>query len=285
MAYNTGTTPTLAELITAGFNPAMFSTQVFMHTMSNLVVGDTCNSEFRKELQKGYTVTIPVMSEISTTEVTPGTKASASNAAGTPATITVDKWRYSAVEISKMSQIENIVDYMAKGAKSVGYALAKYVDTTLGALFSTLNSSSVLGTDGTAFDEDLWLSIVQTLDEADVPLEDRACITDPSGRADMRKIDSFIKTDYVREAVVPTGKIGIIDGIGIRITNNLTAATTGNYGVIKHRDAISFVMQKDPGTEVVPLPAEFHTLVIGDVIFGCAETRDAFGVPFYTRHA
>ncbi len=53
MAYNTGTDPTLAELITADFIPTKFSKDVIMHTQSALVIADSVNSEYRKDLPYG----------------------------------------------------------------------------------------------------------------------------------------------------------------------------------------------------------------------------------------
>jgi len=252
--------------------------------MSNLVVGDSVNTTYRNDLKFGYKVNIPVFSEISTTEVTPGTEPTAQDAVGTPVSITVDKWREATVEISEMSNIEDFAGYLDNAAKGAAYAISKYVDTTLGALFSTLSASSVYGSDGQTFTDDILLGIIETLDESDVPDDgNRVVITDPSGRVDMLKIDKFIKTDYVREASVPTGKIGSIYNMPVRITNNLTAATTGNYGVVMHRDALGLVIQSQPRSRTFDLGWKFITRVITDVIFGVGELRDAYGKAFYTR--
>ena len=91
MAYNDGTDPTLAELITSKFVPETYSKEVVMHTMSNLVIAKRVNTHWKKYLQYGSVVNIPVMSEVTTAEVTPGTEATAIDAAGTAASITVDQ--------------------------------------------------------------------------------------------------------------------------------------------------------------------------------------------------
>ena len=165
MAYNAGTSPTLAELITGKVIPLTYSKDVLMHVMSNLVVGKCVNTSYRKDLTMGSTVNIPVWSEVSTTEVTPGTEPTATNPVGTPTSITVDKWREATVEISDMSKIEELGMYMDKAAEAAAYAVSKYVDTTLGALFSTLGGSSVYGADGQTFD-DLPLLCRIVVDEA-----------------------------------------------------------------------------------------------------------------------
>ena len=284
MPYNTGTDPTLAELITGKFIPETYSKNVIFHTMSNLVVGKCVNTDYRSDLRYGSKVNISVFSEISTTEVTPGTEPTAADAVGTPTSITVDKWREATVEISDMAKIEDYVGYMNNAAKAAGYAVAKYVDTTVGALFSTLGGSAVYGADGQTFTDDIFLALMETLDEADVPDDgNRHLIGDSSTRIDMLKIDKFIRSDYVRESSVPTGKIGSIYNVQVWNTNNLTVATTGNYGVLMHRDALGLVIQNNPRTQAWNLGWKFVQRIITDVIFGCGELRDGFGKAFYTR--
>src|SRR4030067_273902 len=103
MAYNTGSDPTLAELITAKFVPEVFSKDFIMHTQSNLVCGKVFNTTYKNDLKKGYKVSIPIFSEGSATEVTPGTEPTASDLAnGTPASITVDNWYQAAAEVSDL---------------------------------------------------------------------------------------------------------------------------------------------------------------------------------------
>ena len=254
-----------------------------MHTKSALVIADSVNTDYRKDLQYGYNVTIPVFSEVTDAEVTPGTELTPGDSAGTPVTLTVNKWRGVAHEISQMSKIESYADYFGKCAQSQAYRIAKRVDIDLGALFSALNSSSVYGADGQTMTDDIILALMETLDEADVPAETRVIIGDPSTRADMLMIDKFIKTDYVRTPVVGSGVFGDIYGMSCRWTNNLTAATTGNYGVMMHRDALGLVMQDEPTPEIIPMPWQHRVLIQTKVIYGVGELRDTFGKSFYTR--
>jgi len=254
-----------------------------MHTKSNLVVASRVNTSYRNNLRDGYKVSIPVMTEATDSEVTPGTVPTPVDTASTPVSITVDKWRESSVEISDMANIEDPVGYLNIAAQSCAYRISKRVDTTLGALFSTLAGSSVYGSDGQTMTDDIILALMEYLDEGDVPEDDRSIILDPSSKVDLLKIDKFVRNDYIREAVIPTGKFGNIYNMGVFITNNLTAATTGSYGVMMHRDALGLVMQENPRSQIVHIPQEFRTLAMVDVIFGVGELRDTFGKSFYTR--
>lgn len=283
MAYNTGSNPTLAQQITATFVPAVYSQEALMHTKSNLVCVNCFNTSFKAQLKRGYIVNIPVFTEGSATEVTPGTEPTASNLLSTSVSITVNKWYEASSEISDLIEVEELADYLSGATQSCSYTIAKTIDTSVGYLFSTLGGSSVHGADGQTFTDEIFRALVQTLDEYDVPDDNRVLIGDPSTKSDIADIEKFISSDYTKGGVIATGNIGQLYNSKVFITNNLTATTTGNYGVYAHRDAIGIVIQKDPHVAVYNMSYKFIQKVIVDAAWGVAEIRDTFGKAFYTR--
>ncbi len=283
MAYNTGTDPTLAELITRKFVAEKFNKDALMHTMSHLVVANAFTHRYKKDLRKGYKVSIPVMTEITSTEVTPGTQPTAQDASTTAVSITVDQWYETSVDASPLIEIEDEADYLSTAAKSAAYSIDKKIDTYVGSLLSTLSSSSTYGADGQTFTDDIFIALVEGLDEVDIPDDDRFVIGDPSMKADMMKIDKFIRMDYINGSPTTNGKFGELYGASILITNNLTSTTTGNYGVYSHPDAIGVALQKGPNSRYYDLGWKFQHMIIVDAAWGAAKIRDTFGKSFYTR--
>ena len=279
--------PTYAEITSRYWSPAIFSQNVVMHTMSNLVVANAINTEYPDNAQKGYIVYIPVMTEPSSGAVTAGTELTAQDATTTGKSVTMDQWYGVRIETSEQIEAQTLIKYLEKGAQSCAYAIAKTVDTALGALFSSLGgySTSAYGSDGQTLTDDIILACMTTLDEADVPEDDRSIICDPSSKADLLTIDKFVRNDYIRGAPVATGQFGNIYNMKVLITNNLTAASTGNYGCMLHRDALALAMSKEPYSQMVPMPWEHQIIFQVKVLYGVAELRDNFGVPFFTRHA
>lgn len=279
--------PTLAEMKTGAFIGEIYSKNAIMHTMSNLVVTKCVNHDYRSELQKGAKIWIPVFSEVSSGAVTAGTELTAQDAVNaTPKSITVDQWYGVRIEESEMETVQDHVGYLEKAAQSCGYAIAKTVDTALGALFSGLGgyTADAYGTDGQTLSDDIILALMETLDEGDVPDDGtRVIITDPSNKSDLLKIDKFVRNDYVKNPVVQTGQFGNIYNMKVLITNNLTAASTGNYGVMMHRDALGAIIQKEPYVQRVPMPWEHQIIYQVKVLYGVGELIDGFGVPFFTR--
>ena len=283
MSYNTGTDPTLAELISRKFIPEIFSKDVLMHTMSSLVVANAFTHKYQNDLSKGTKVWIPVMTEITSTEVTPGTQPTAQDASTTAASITVDQWYESTVDASPLARIEDTVGYLEEGAKAAAYAIDKKIDTQVGSLISALSGSSVYGSDGQTFTDEIFRSLVEVLDTADVPSDGRFLIGDPSTKYDMLGIDKFVRQDYINGAPTSNGQFGMLYGAKVYITNNLTAATTGNYGVYAHPAAIGVALQKNPNSKYHDLSWKFQHIIICDAAWGSAELRDTFGKAFYTR--
>lgn len=283
MAYNAGTDPTLAELISRKFVPEIFSQEALMHTMSHLVVANAFTHKYEKNLRKGTKVWIPVMTEVSATEVTPGTQPTAQDASTTAVSITVDKWYETSVDASPLIEIEDHVGYLNEGAKAAAYAIDKAIDTNVGSLISSLNGGTVKDSDGQDFTDSLFRSLVETLDERDVPDEGRFLIGDASTKSDLLKIDKFVRNDYINGSPTTNGKFGTLYNAQFYMTNNLTAATTGNYGVYSHPDAIGVAIQKGPNSKYWDLGFKFQHMIIVDAAWGADEIRDQWGVPFYTR--
>ena len=279
--------PTYAELKSRYWIPENFSKNVIMHTMSNLVIADSVNTDYARDAKMGYNVNIPVMTEPSAGAVTAGTELTAQDATTTGKTITIDQWYGVRVEESEQQMIQDHVKYLDKAAQSCAYAIAKQIDSALGALFPNLGgySSSAYGTDGQTLTDDIILALMTKLDEADVPEDDRSLICDPSSKADLLKIDKFVRNDYIRGEPISTGQFGSIYNMKVRITNNLTAATTGNYGCMLHKDALGCIIQGSPYSQRVEMPWEHQIIYQVKVLYGVGELRDDFGVPFYTRHA
>jgi hypothetical protein len=283
MAYNSGTDPTLAELIDRKFVPEIFGKTVHMHTMSNLVCADAFTHVFEKNLTKGTKVWIPVMTEISTTQVTPGTQPTAQDASTTAESITVDNWYEASVDASPLIKVQDAVGYLNQGAKAAAYAIKKAVDTDVAALFSSLASGSKYGSDGQTFTDDIFRGLVEDLDELDIPDDGRFLIGDASTKADMLDIEKFIQRDYVNGSPVTNGVFGELYGAKFMWTNNLASASTGNYGVYSHPDAIGVVIQMGPNVKYHDLSWKFQHMIICDIAWGAEEIRDTFGKSFYTR--
>ncbi len=284
MAWPTDRRPD--DALTGEFVPEIWSSRIINHVRSNLVAAQVVNTSWVEFLKLGDLLHIPVMTTLTASAVdvtTTGVLTNMNTTFGTTAeTITIDKWFEVPVQIDDSVKVQGqVTNLLGVAADNAAYALEAKIDLDVGALYSAL--SSVQGSDGQTFTDDILIAMMETLDEANVPKMGRSLVGDPSMMADIFKIDKFVRADYQNTQVVATGNIGLLYGIPVFVSNNLTAATTGNYGVLIQRDAIGLAIQDGPVVEAWREHKRHSDIVNVSAIWGEDELRDSFGVPFYTR--
>jgi len=275
-------------LDTDKFIPELFSKNVLMALKSRLVVVPNVNHSYESQIQKGDTLYIPRSQVVAATEVTVGTEGVIKDPQTTALTLTIDKWFEAPVVVDYMSRRQSQVDLVAMSEAESAYAISKKIDSTLCDLFADLNGGTKRGTDGSAWTDDILIAAVEEVDEADIDEENRVWIGDPSTRADIMKIDKFVKADYFAGDAIPTGQFRKnIYGAPLYITNNLTAVSsgTGSYGVYMHRDALAIAIQENMSVDRVEQPLKHQITINTTALWGVGEIRDLGGVPIYTRLA
>ena len=269
------------------FIPEMFGKNVIVAMKNKLVVVPFVNHSYEADLVKGDTLYIPRTNTVTATEVTIGTEGVIKDPLNTTAlTLSIDKYYEAPVVVDYMSRRQSQVDLIAVAEDESAYAISKKVDSTLCDLFSQLSGATGYGTDGSAITDDVLIAAVEELDEADVPEDGRAWMFDPSCKADIMKIDKFVRSDYFASDVIPTGGFRKdVYGAPILITNNLTVGTTGNVGAYLHKNALAAVISESLTVDRVEQPLKHQLTINTTSLWGVGELRDTFGCPILTRLA
>jgi len=291
MAWPTDRRP--SDALTGELVPEIWSAKFIEHVMSYLPCINVVNTEFRSELAKGDVLHIPVMTTLTASVVDPTVTAAINSSnvqttfTTTAETLTIDKWYEVPIQVDdSVKKQTNIPNLLESRQRSAAYAIEKTVDTDVNGLFSGLSTSAgVYGSDGQTFTDDIMVALMEQLDEADVPPMDRALVGDPSTLADCRKIDKFMSYDYTKNPLGSTAFKGVISpyDVPFYVTNNLTAATTGAYGALLHKEAIGLAIQMPLDVEKDRVAAAASDLIYVRCCWGADELRDTFGVAFYTR--
>jgi len=267
----------------AGFVPELWSKKALDAVHRKLVIVPLVDHSWEPELTLGDTMNVGILNTVAATEVTIGSEGTIKDiATGAKLQIVINQYYEAPVVLGDMTARQSQVNLITKGQTESGYAIAKQMDTSLGALFSAFSGK---GTDGGAIVDNVLIDCVETLDESDVPDDNRVWIFDPSAKADMLKIDKFIRVDYVRTPVVPTGMFGQIYGSSVYITNNLAAGSTGAYGAYLHKEALAIIAQEKNKVDVVVHPLKHQTTINTTALWGVKEMRNSFGLYVYTRLA
>ena len=271
--------------------PVLYSSRVINHVRANLIAVETTDVTWKDELAKGTTVYIPVMTTLAAMDVDPQTSflatADAKAFLTTGESISVAYWKGNPVMIDDSTKLQSqISNLLEKAADNAAYGLMKAIDTTVNTLYSSL-TTTWQGTDGQTFSDDILIALMEGLDEADVPRQNRNLIGDPSMIADIYKIDKFMSFDY-NQTVFTTdafrGKINMYN-LPVFCTNNLVDAGTGGRGALLQKEAIGTVLQREPKVEMFRVPEQYSDCINISCIYGADVVRATFGACFYTRLA
>jgi N4-gp56 family major capsid protein len=204
--------------------------------------------------------------------------------------------------------IEDIVEVQALSSlrkfytDDAGYALAKQIDTDLLDLAKTLgnntgtyvNTASFYTEAGTGvlkpyaadtivpadvFTDATFRNLIQKMDDADVPMDDRCFVIPPSLRNAIMGVDRYVSSDFVNGQGTQNGKIGELYGIDIMVSTNCPvieeAADNGaaDGGRIRsaqllHKDTYVLAEQQGIRSQTQYKQEFLSTLYTADTLYG-----------------
>ena len=273
----------------AVFIPEVWSNEIIREAESQLVAANLVKRYDAAVSKKGDTIHVPLISNLETNAKVASTAVTLQTVTETEATISIDTHEETSFLIEDMLKTQSQYDLMSEYTSKAGYAIAKKVDTDVLALYSSFTSTDV-GTYGTDITNAVILAAIQTLDEVDVPMEDRAIIIAPSQKTALAKLDRFVRADYLGEyqKKMPTQTgpksqrlWGDIYGIPVYWTNQVptTAATpTQTHNVLFHKEALALAMQQKPRTQSEYKLEYLGWLTVADILYGVAAMRPTWGI-------
>jgi hypothetical protein len=223
------------------------------------------------------------------------------------------------ISINKHFEYSRLIEDMAgtQGLDSMrsfytddgGYALATQIDTDLHQLGALLQGSStypvyanaVIGSDGsTAWNQatsgngvalaDAGIRrMARTLDDADVPMRDRAIVIPPIEKENLLGLARFTEQAFVGEVgmanSIRNGFLGSIYGMDVFVSSNCPTiesadSTAYRVGMLLHKSALALVMQMNPRSQVQYKQEYLSDLLTIDTIYGVGELRNDAGVAF-----
>jgi N4-gp56 family major capsid protein len=266
--------------------------------------------------KKGDTIHVPKPVRGDAHAKSEGIAVTVQNATEGEVQISIDKH----FEYSRL--IEDITDVQALSSlrqfytEDAGYALAKQVDTDLHSLATGLgtagtSSTTYLNNGGTffvdssssnalttyaadtvtntdVFVDSAFRSIIQKLDDADVPMDNRCFVIPPSVRNTIMGIDRYVSSDFVNNGQVTGGQIGQLYGIDVFVSTNCpvveaagdnTAATVDMLGALLfQKDALVMAEQLGVRSQTQYKQEFLANLFTSDTLYGCNVLRPESGL-------
>tara|TARA_B100001094_G_scaffold123394_1_gene119140 strand:+ start:171 stop:1097 length:927 start_codon:yes stop_codon:yes gene_type:complete len=297
----------VTRAVANNFIPELWSDEVIGAYKSNLVVANLVTKLSHKG-KKGDTIYIPVPARGDASIKAANTQVTLSAATNTAITVNIaTHYEYSKL-IEDIAEVQALASMRKFYTDDAGYALAKRVDTDLLALSEGLQGGTVGGTGAASYENAVIGSngstaytgnssnaaaiadagirkMLLTLDDADVPMDNRCMVIPPTASSSLLGISRFTEQQFIGDgAAIKTGKIGNIYGVDIYVSTNCPTASgnsdTDRVGVLMHKDAFVLAEQVGVRSQTQYKQEYLGDLFTSDTIYGVAELRNDAGVAF-----
>ena len=267
------------------FIPELWSDEVIGAYKSNLVLANLVTKMSHKG-KKGDTIHIPKPNRGAASVKAANTQVTLSAATNTTVDISINKhYEYSKL-IEDIAEVQALASMRKFYTDDAGFALATQVESDL---FGTMTGGSFVKGDGSTWSSGAGGSItdaglrkmILALDNADVPMDQRALVLPPVASSDLLGIARFTEQAFIGSGdAIKTGMIGTIYGIDVFVTNSAPTVSTNREGLMFHRDAAVLAEQVGVRTQTQYKQEYLGDLFTADTIYGVGELRSEASVAF-----
>ena len=288
----------------AVFIPEIWSDEIIAAYKQNLVMANLV-SKMSFKGKKGDTLHIPKPTRGSAAIKAASTQVTLIAATETEIQVLVNKhYEYSRL-IEDITEVQALSSMRKFYTGDAGYALAKQVDTDLvqlgrgaaGGNGTAAYNGAVLAGDGsTAYVDGTNVGnaitdagirkMIQTLDDADVPMDGRCMMLPPVARNTMMGLARFTEQAFTGEVgggnTIRNGKIGDVYGMTVYVSTNADTATTttSRIGLMFHKEAFVLAEQQGVRSQTQYKQEYLGTLFTSDMLYGVKELRDEAAISF-----
>ena len=298
-AFPGSSTSVVTKANAGTFIPELWSDEIIAAYKQNLVMANLV-SKMSFKGKKGDTLHIPKPTRGSAIVKAAATAVTIQQTANTEVLLVIDKhYEYSRMieDITEAQALSSLRKFYTGDA---GYALAKQVDTDLlqlgrdsqGGDGTIAYNKAVIGGDGStlytggnesAITDAGIRKVIQTLDDADVPMDGRVLVLPPVARNVMMGLARFTEQAFVGDVgnnnTIRNGEIGNVYGVKVYVSTNCETATgDARIGMMFHKDAFVLGEQMGVRSQTQYKQEYLGTLFTSDMLYGVKELRDEAAV-------
>ena len=283
----------------ATFIPELWSDEIIAAYKQNLVMANLV-SKMSFKGKKGDTLHIPKPTRGAAALKAASTQVTLQAATESEVQVLVNKhYEYSRL-IEDITETQALASLRKFYTGDAGYALAKQVDTDLiqlgrgaqGGNGTVAYDKAVIASDGStlytggneaAITDAGIRKVIQTLDDADVPMDGRCLVLPPVARNVMMGLARFTEQAFVGEVgggnTIRNGEIGNVYGVKVYVSTNCETATgDARIGMMFHKDAFVLAEQLGVRSQTQYKQEYLGTLFTSDMLYGVKELRDEAAV-------
>ena len=285
----------------ATFIPEIWSDEVVAAYKKNLVLANLVKS-MGMTGKKGDVIHVPKPVRGDAHAKVEGQAVTVQNAVEGEVQVAIDKhFEYSRM-IEDITETQALASLRQFYTGDAGYALARQVDTDLmdlgkslgngngsswatSAAFQINTTSGALEAydiDGTAdvgdFSDGAFRALIQKMDDADVPMDNRCFVIPPSLRNAIMGEDRYMSSDFVDGRGVQNGLIGTLYGVDVFVSTNCATPESGvRAAQLLHKDTYVLAEQQGVRSQTQYKQEFLGTLYTADTLYGTQVLRPDAG--------
>ena len=292
----------------AKFIPQIWSDEIRAAYEKNLILANLVK-KMSMTGKKGDTIHVPAPIRGAANLKAEGTAVTIQNNTETEVLVSIDKhYEYSRI-IEDITEVQALASLRNFYTSDAGYALARQVDNDLFALGKSFGdgdgsdwtNSAVFYNDASTgltayaadtvaaadvFTDAAFRALIQKMDDADVPMDNRAFVIPPSLRNAIMGIDRYVSSDFVGGQAVQNGLLGSLYGVDIYVTSNcpiIEAAADNTAGgdikaaMLVHQDTMILAEQQSVRSQTQYKQEFLGTLYTADTLYGVKTYRPDSG--------
>lgn len=273
------------------FRPDIWSKELTRALEATLVLADKVSRFDQDVATKGKSVYIPNLSNLNALDKVSNTAVTLQAPTETSINLLINKHKYCAFLVEDILAAQSQYNLISEYTQKAGYALRKAIDTDIANLATGFSQSA--GTYNTTITTTATLTAVQTLDDQDVPQEDRVWVLKPHAVNDLRTISDYTRYDgtgYAGAAAKgmigsgegnrANGLVGMLYNAPVYMSTQIAISGNNISNMYFHKDAIAAAIQKNVRVQSDNRIDFLGNLVVADVLYGTIERSDSRGLEF-----
>ena len=286
----------------SSFIPTLWSDEIRAQYEKSLVIAPKVK-KLSMTGKKGDTVVIPAPVRGAAAEKQENIAVTIQNNLEENVQVVIDKhYEYSRFieDITETQALSSLRKFYTDDA---GYALARQIDTDIMDLGKSLGNGTgsswvhnasfqvsaaggvepfVAGGGGTGVDspftDEAFRALIQKMDDADVPMDDRCFVIPPSVRNSIMGLERYVSSDFTGGQTVQNGLIGNLYGIDIMVSTNVATPESGvRAAQLIHKDTYILAEQQAIRSQTQYKQEFLSTLYTADTLYGVKTFRPDAG--------
>lgn len=197
-------------------------------------------------------------------------------------TMNVQTWKIDPEAVSDALPAQTKIFQFSQIDGKMQQSLAEAFDTSLWATYTDFTTTKGTDDGATAASPDDIFNALEQLDTNKAPKSDRVIVLSPKTFWGFVKNNVIPSGDYTSNAAKETGRIPMIGGVPVVMSQNLpTTANGSKVNLVLHKEGIAFAIAQPARVRMDHDLSFLSTIVVGDMLYGAKVYRAEAGIPVY----